>query len=99
MNNFLIGLMLAALKNEKVQQEIGNFTTRIVTDKLLPLLPLVAAAAAKAVTDQIPQLADITTDVAEMADDLRNNLNDAIPDIDFGIPALDDLLDLWRPKK
>jgi hypothetical protein len=98
MNNFLIGLMLAALKNEKVQQEIGNFTSRIVTDKLLPLLPLVAAAAAKAVTDQIPQIGNIT-DVAKMADDLRNNLNKAIPDFDFGIPALDDLLDIWRPKK
>jgi len=24
-------------------------------------------------------------------------LNDAIPDVDFGIPALDELMDFWRP--
>ena len=98
MNNFVIGLLLAALKNEKVQKEIGDFTSRIVTEKLLPLLPLAAAAAAKAVADQIPQLANIA-DVAQVADDVRMNLNNAIPDIDFGIPALDELLDIWRPKK
>jgi hypothetical protein len=67
MNNFLVGLLLAALKDEKVQREIGNFTSRIVTEKLLPLLPLAAAAAAKAVADQIPQLANIA-DVAQVAD-------------------------------
>ena len=97
MNTIIINLFLTALKSDKVQQAVGDFISGIVTQKLLPLLPLAAAAAAKAVADQIPQLADIA-DVAQVADDVRDRLNAAIPDIDFGVPALDGLLDLWRPK-
>lgn len=97
MNKFLVNLFLAVLRNEKVQKEIADFTSRIVTQKLLPLLPLAAAAAAKAVSEQIPQLANVA-DVAQVAGEVRENLNRLIPDVDFGIPALDDLLDFWRPK-
>lgn len=98
MNTIIVNLMLAALRNEKVQQAVGEFISGIVTQKLLPLLPLAAAAAAKAVSDQIPQLAGIA-DVAQVADEVRDRLNDALPDVDFGIPALDGLLDFWRPAK
>ena len=98
MNTIIVNLLLAALKNEKVQQAVGDFISGIVTQKLLPLLPLAAAAAAKAVADQIPQLANVAN-VAEVADEVRDRLNEAIPDVDFGIPALDELLDFWRPKK
>jgi hypothetical protein len=97
-NTIIVNLLLAALKNEKVQQAVGDFISGIVTQKLLPLLPLAAAAAAKAVADQIPQLANVAN-VAEVADEVRDRLNEAIPDVDFGIPALDELLDFWRPKK
>lgn len=96
MNTILINFLVAALRSDKVQQAVGDFTSQIVTEKLLPLLPLVAAAAAKAVADQIPAMADVA-DVAAIADEIRDKLNDAIPDIDFGIPALDALLDFWRP--
>jgi hypothetical protein len=92
MNTIIVNLLLAALKNEKVQQAVGDFIGKIVTQKLLPLLPLAAAAAAKAVADQIPQLAGVA-DVAQVADEVRDRLNEAIPDVDFGIPALDGLLD------
>lgn len=98
MNTIIVNLFLAALKNPRVQEAVGDFIGKIVTQKLLPLLPLAAAAAAKAVADQIPQLADIA-DVAQVADDVRDRLNQAIPDVDFGIPALDGLMDFWRPTK
>jgi hypothetical protein len=98
MNTIIVNLLLAALKNEKVQQAVGDFIGKIVTQKLLPLLPLAAAAAAKAVADQIPQLAGVA-DVAQVADEVRDRLNEAIPDVDFGIPALDGLLDFWRSTK
>lgn len=97
MNTIIVNLLLAALKSEKVQQAVGDFISSIVTQKLLPLLPLAAAAAAKAVADQIPELAGVA-DVAQVAEEVRERLNKAIPDLDFGIPALDNLLDVWRPK-
>lgn len=98
MNTLIVNLLLAALKNPKVQQAVGDFISGIVTQRLLPLLPLAAAAAAAAVADQIPQLAGIA-DVAQVAGEVREKLNAVIPDIDFGIPALDTLLDMWRPSK
>lgn len=97
LNTFVVNLLLAALRNPKVQDAVGDFISRVVTEKLLPLLPLVAAAAAKAVADQVPGMADVA-DVGLVADDVRDRLNEAIPDVDFGIPALDELLDFWRPK-
>jgi hypothetical protein len=96
MNAIVVNLLLAALRNPRVQEAVGDFLSRVVTEKLLPLLPLAAAAAAKAVTDQIPQLANVA-DVREVTDQVRERLNDAIPDVDFGIPALDELMDFWRP--
>lgn len=95
-NTILVNLLLAALKNDKVQEAVGDFIGKIVTQKLLPLLPLAAAAAAKAVADQMPELAGVA-DVVQLADEVRDRLNDAIPDVDFGIPALDSLMDFWRP--
>jgi len=29
---------------------------------------------------------------------VRQRLHEAIPDVDFGIPELDNVLDFWRPK-
>jgi len=56
-NKILVNLLLAALNSKQVQDAAGDFISRLVTQKLLPLLPVLAAAAAKAVTDQIPELA------------------------------------------
>ena len=97
MKKILVGLLLAALNNKQVQDAAGDFVARLVTQKLMPLLPVLAAAAAKAVTDQIPELANVA-DVAEVTEQVRQRLHEAIPDVDFGIPELDNVLDFWRPK-
>ena len=96
MNTLIVNLILTAMRSDKVQQAVGEFISTIVTEKLLPLLPIVAAAAAKAVTDQLSDVVDV--DVADIANTVRDRLNEAIPDMDFGIPTLDDLMDFWRPK-
>jgi hypothetical protein len=95
-NTILVNLILRALQSEQVQDAVGDFISRVVTEKLLPLLPIAAAAAAKAVTDQLSDIVDV--DVADIANTVRDRLNEAIPDMDFGIPTLDDLMDFWRPK-
>lgn len=97
MNTILVNLLLAAIRSDKVQQAVGDFTAKIVTEKLLPLLPIAAAAAAKAVTDAI--WVSGAVDVADIAKNVRTELNEALPDVDFGIPALDNLMDFWRPKE
>lgn len=97
MNTLLVNLLVAALKNEKVQKAAGDFISDIVIQKLLPLIPIAAAVAAKSVASQIPGVSTIAN-VADIANDVRHTLNELIPDIDVGIPALDELLDFWRPK-
>jgi hypothetical protein len=69
----------------------------IIVEKLLALLPVIAAAVAKAVTDEfvkhLPAL-DIPgiPDIATLADQVRENINVSIHDID--IPILSDIFDL-----
>ena len=94
-NTILVNLILRALQSEQVQDAVGDFISRVVTEKLLPLLPIAAAAAAKAVTDQLSDIVDV--DVADIANTVRDRLNEAIPDLDCGIPTLDDLMEFWRP--
>ncbi|AWH14430.1 hypothetical protein HWB60_gp029 [Mycobacterium phage TChen] len=62
--------------------------------KLLAMLPLLAAAAAKAIVDEIAEhipAVPMVGDVMDIADKVRKDLND-IPDID--IPILSDIFDL-----
>lgn len=67
----------------------------IVAEKLMALLPLIAAAVAKAVADQVlSRIPDIDLDLPglpELADTVRNDLN-RLPDVD--IPVLSDIFDL-----
>ena len=101
MQKFLTGLIIQILTNEKVQQAIRDLLGKLITERILPLVPVATAAAAKAAVDQIvekiPALEGMV-DVVKVGDDARAALNDLIPDVDIGIPAIDDLLDFWRPK-
>lgn len=72
----------------------------ILMEKLLALLPVVAASAGKAVADQIVEslnkMPDIdipgVSDIFDLTETVRQGVNGAIPDID--IPILSDIFDL-----
>jgi hypothetical protein len=36
--------------------------------------------------------------VVAVANTVRDDLNKLIPDIDIGIPLIDDIIDAWRPR-
>lgn len=97
MQTFIISLLAKALTDPRVQEAIKKLVTEIVSEKILPLVPVAAASAAKAVIDMIPGV-DAVVDAAEVAQNVVDDLNRVIPDIDTGIKPLDDLLDFWRPK-
>lgn len=101
MQNFLAGLIIRVLTSDKVQQSIQDILGKLITERILPLVPIVTATAAKAAVDQIvekiPALEGVV-DVVKVGDDARHALNDLIPDVDFGIPPLDAVLDFWRPQ-
>lgn len=101
MQKFLTGLIISVLTNEDVQKAIKNLLGQLITERILPLIPVAVGAAVKAGMDElierVPGIEGVI-DVVQATDAARNSLNTIIPDIDFGIPALDDLLDFWRPK-
>jgi hypothetical protein len=96
--NFLIGLLIKAAQNQKVQDAISDFVGKLITEKILPLLPLMAAAAADAIVDMIPG-AEHVENLDNIVDKIREDLHNKVPDVDFGIPALDNALDWWRPRQ
>lgn len=101
MQKFLSGLIISVLTNEQVQAAIKNLLGQLITERILPLVPVAVGAAVKAAVDElitkVPGIEGVV-DVVKATDAARNTLNDLIPDVDFGIPALDQLLDFWRPK-
>jgi hypothetical protein len=94
--SFIISILIKVLSDPKVQQSIKNLLGDLITERILPLVPLAVASATKAITEALPNIP--TAAIEHVADSIRNDLNHAIPDFDLGIPALDNLLDFWRPK-
>lgn len=101
LQTYLKDLIVAVIADPKTQTAAENILGTLITTRILPLVPVAAAAAAKAAVDEIvaktPALEGVV-DVVKVGGEVRNALNDLIPDIDLGIPALDQLIDWWRPK-
>ena len=101
MQAFIVGIILKVLADEKTQQFIKNLLGNLITERILPLIPVAIGAAVKAAVDGIidrtPGLEGVV-DAVHATDAARDTLNNLIPDVDFGIPALDNLLDFWRPR-
>lgn len=101
MHQFLTGLIVSVFTNDEVQKKLKDLLGQLITERILPLIPVAVGAAVKAAVDElverVPGIEGVV-DVVAATDAARNTLNDLIPDIDFGIPALDELLDFWRPR-
>lgn len=89
---------------DKLLIKLASLIAPIIAQKLMAVLPVIAAAIAKAVMDQvisrIPVLGDLPAlDLPQVADQVRDTVNQ-LPDID--IPVLSDIFDLseWlkRPR-
>lgn len=98
MQSFIIGILIKVLSDPKVQAMIKNLLSDLITEKIAPLIPLAAASAAHAFADLIPGLTHTAEDVVAVANTVRDDLNKMIPDIDIGIPLIDNIMDAWRPK-
>lgn len=95
MQKFIINIIISVLSNEKVQQMIKDLIGGIITERVLPLVPVAVTAAVDAAIKQIPGVENLK-DVSAVADHARDALNKMIPDID--LPVIGDLTDFWRPK-
>lgn len=98
MQSFIVGILIKILSDPKVQTIIENLLGDLITKKVAPLVPLAAASAAHAFASLMPGVPAAIEDVVAVANTVRDDLNKVIPDIDLGIPIIDDLLDAWRPK-
>jgi hypothetical protein len=97
---------LEELKNEAIallQKEIP-----ILLDKVMAMLPMLAATVAKSVTDEIMKVVsnvlkidpDIPglSNVFDLSETVRNAINDSTPE-EIHIPILSDVLDMFNPHK
>jgi len=101
MQAFVAGVLIKLLSDPQVQQYIKDLLGQLITERILPLVPVAVGAAVKAAIDEVIQKVpglEGVVDVVQATDAARDTLNTLIPDIDFGIPALDELLDFWRPR-
>jgi hypothetical protein len=101
MQSFFAAVLIKVLSDSKVQQYIKDLLGQLITERILPLVPVAVGAAVKAAVDElitkVPGIEGVV-DVVQATDAARDTLNNLIPDIDLGIPALDNLMDFWRPR-
>ena len=99
--NMLTDAAKAVLKDPEVQEFLIRAAKELldstITEKVLPLIPVAIGSAVKAFTESIPGIESIGTAV-EASEQVRHDLNAVIPDFDLGIPLIDNLMDIWRPK-
>lgn len=105
MQKFFTSIIITVLTDPKVQATIEALLGKLITERILPLIPVAVGAATKAAVDEVikkfPGAEGLVQDVVNIehtTEAARSELNNLIPDVDFGIPALDNLLDFWRPK-
>lgn len=105
MLKFFTTVIINVLTDPKVQASIEALLGKLITERILPLIPVAVGAAVKAAVDEVitkvPGVQGVIQDVVNIehtTEAARETLNGLIPDVDFGIPALDNLLDFWRPK-
>jgi hypothetical protein len=96
LQRWVVGVVSGVIANPQVQQTVENLLGKLITERIVPLIPLAVASATKAITEAIPNIA--TASIEHVSETIRTDLNNAIPDFDLGIPAIDNLLDFWRPK-
>lgn len=97
MEKFLTSLIVSVLSNEKVQALIKDLLGQLITERILPLIPIAVAAASKAAVDQlIEKIPGIegAVDMVTVATEARRSLDDLIPNI--SIPIIGDLGRFWR---
>lgn len=94
MQGFLLKLILSLLANPQFEAAL----VKVLGKVFLPLIPVAAASAAKAVADLIPGVSVVAAEVGHVAENVRDDLNQIIPDLDTGIPLIDNIMDFWRPK-
>jgi hypothetical protein len=98
MQSFIVGILIKFISDPKVQTILKNLLSEVITEKVAPLVPLAAASAAHAFANLIPGVPAAIEDVVTVANTVREDLNKVLPDIDLGLPLIDDILDAWRPK-
>lgn len=98
MQSFIIGILVKVLSDKSVQAILKNLLSDLITEKIAPLIPLAAASAAHAFAGLMPGVTHEIADVVKVAETVRKDLNAAIPNINIGIPLIDDLINAWRPQ-
>jgi hypothetical protein len=91
---FIAGIFIKVISDPTVQAEAKKLLGQLITEQILPLVPIAVAAATKAAVDEvIAKVPGITgvVDVVRTTEAAVASLENLIP----GLPVLTDLLQSW----
>lgn len=91
MDKFVSGVLIKVLSDPAVQLAIKNILGELITERIVPLIPLAVASATKAVTEALPDIA--TASIDHVAETITNDLSHLIPGLDLG-----DIMDFWKTR-
>lgn len=96
LQGFVAGVFIKIITDPQVEQVIKSLLGDLITERILPVIPIAVGAAAKAAVDElvtkIPEVEGVV-DIVKTTDAAWNTLNNLIPGLNLG-----NLLDFWRPK-
>lgn len=99
MQAFLLKLALAILEDPKFQAAVENILGKLITERILPLVPIAVGAAVKSavdeVVDKVPGI-NAVVDVVSTTESAIGALTNLIPGI--VLPVLGDIENFWKPK-
>jgi triosephosphate isomerase len=97
LQNFVAGIVIKVVTSDQVQAAVKDILGQLITERILPLVPVAVGAAVKAAVDEmvvkIPGIEGVV-DAVKATESARNILNELIPDI----PILGNLADFWGPR-
>lgn len=98
LTGFASKVLVTALNDPGVQKFIRALAKEllgdVIADTVVPLIPLAAAGAAKAVKDIEKDVEGAVTDVEKIGTGIIGDLNGAVPGLN--IPFLGDILNIWK---
>lgn len=104
MQAFLLKLILAVVSDPKFEQNVKDLIGQLITERILPLVPLAVGAATKAAVDEVikvmPGAEGVIKDIVSIehtTEAARAELDSLIPNII--LPTLSELQNFWRPKQ
>lgn len=96
LQDFVKDVIVKVIADPQTKQAIKDILGELITERILPIIPVASAAAAVEAITSADLNRDGKPDLAQVTDAAAAALDQLIPNITF--PGLGQLADFWRPR-